>query len=121
MPSLWHGRRPIVAAPSGRRPGQDGPVSIYAVRYTYDDRIEHRMAVRPAHRAWLARQLDAGTLLASGPLTDGEPGALLVFRADTRDELEALLAQDPFATEGVVAATEAREWEQVLGPWADAG
>ena len=95
-------------------------MSIYAVRYTYDDRTAYRMAVRPVHRAWLARQAQAGRLLASGPLTDGEPGALLVFRADSRDELDALLAQDPFATEGVVASTEVREWEQVLGPWVEA-
>ncbi len=95
-------------------------MSIYAVRYTYDDRPDHRMAVRPVHRAWLARQVAAGTLLASGPFTDGEPGALLVFRADSRDDLEALLAQDPFATEGVIASTEAREWEQVFGPWVEA-
>ena len=94
-------------------------MSIYAVRYTYDDRTDHRMAVRPVHRAWLARLAEAGLLLASGPFTDGEPGAMFIFRADSRDELEALLARDPFAAEGVVAFTEAREWEQVLGPWVD--
>ena len=95
-------------------------MSIYAVRYAYDDRTDLRMAARPNHRAWLARLAAAGVVLASGPLTGGEPGALLVLRAASRDELEALLAQDPLASEGLIARVEAREWEQVLGPWADA-
>ena len=95
-----------------------GAVTVYAVRYTYDDRSDHRLGVRPRHRAWLAERLAAGDLLASGPFADGEPGALLVFRAASRDEVDALLALDPFAAEGVVAATDVREWEQVLGPWA---
>ncbi len=92
-------------------------MTVYAVRYTYNAHADHRLAVRPRHRAWLAERLAAGDLLASGPFADGEPGALLVFRAASRDDLVALLAQDPFAAEDVLAATEVREWEQVLGPW----
>jgi hypothetical protein len=94
-------------------------VSIYAVRYAYDDRTDLRMAVRPSHRAWLARLAGAGIVLASGPFTDGEPGAQLVLRADSRDALEEVIAQDPLVSEGVVATIETREWEQVLGPWVE--
>lgn len=92
-------------------------MSIFAVRYTYDERTEVRDTVRPEHRAWLAGQADAGVLLGSGPFTDGAPGALLVLRADDEDALRAVLAQDPFAREGLVAGTDVRGWDVVLGPW----
>ncbi|MBF0687463.1 MAG: hypothetical protein IR158_06805 [Cellulomonas sp.] len=93
-------------------------MSTYAVRYTYDERAEVRDAVRPEHRAWLAELGTAGVLLGSGPFTDGEPGALLVLQAPDESALRAVLAQDPFAREGLVAATEVRGWNVVLGPWA---
>ncbi|MCC2313114.1 YciI family protein [Cellulomonas xiejunii] len=93
-------------------------MSTYAVRYTYDERAEVRDAVRPEHRAWLAGLATAGVLLGSGPFTDGEPGALLVLQAPDESALRAVLAQDPFAREGLVAATEVRGWSLVLGPWA---
>ncbi|AEE45983.1 YciI family protein [Cellulomonas fimi] len=89
----------------------------YAVRYTYDERTDVRDTFRPEHRAYLSTLADEGRLLGSGPFADGEPGALLVFRADDRDALDALLAADPFAREGVVAVTDVRQWDLVLGPW----
>jgi hypothetical protein len=107
MAPLSHGRR------------QDGPVTVYAVRYTYNDQTEHLAATRPVHRAWLAERLAAGDLLVSGPFADGAPGALLVFRAASPDDLHALLAQDPYASADVLADVEVRAWVQVFGPWAD--
>ncbi|WP_087508236.1 YciI family protein [Cellulomonas iranensis] len=93
-------------------------MTTFAVHYTYDERADVRDTVRPEHRAWLAQQADAGALLGSGPFTDGDPGALLVFRATDEAALRLLLAQDPFAREGLVAATDVRAWDVVLGPWA---
>jgi len=92
-------------------------MSIFAVRYTYDERTEVRDAVRPEHRAWLAQQAEDGVLLGSGPFTDGDPGALLVLRADDEAAVRGVLARDPFAREGLVAATDVRGWDLVLGPW----
>ena len=92
-------------------------MNTFAVRYSYDERADVRDVVRPEHRAWLASQAERGVLLGSGPLTDGEPGALLVFRAPDADVLRALLAEDPFNREGLVRSTEVRGWDVVLGPW----
>ena len=92
-------------------------MSIFAVRYSYDERADVRDVVRPEHRAWLAGQAERGALLGSGPLTDGEPGALLVFRAPDADALRAVLAHDPFSREGLIRAMEVRTWDLVLGPW----
>ncbi len=94
-------------------------MTVYAVQYRYDDRTERRDEVRPEHRAYLAEALAAGTLLASGPYADDDaPGALLVVRAGSTAEVEALLSADPFVREGLVADREVREWTQVFGPWA---
>ncbi|OZB49146.1 MAG: hypothetical protein B7X40_05765 [Cellulomonas sp. 14-74-6] len=92
-------------------------MTTYAVRYTYDERADVRDQVRPEHRAWLAGQADRGALLGSGPFADGEPGALLVFRAADAEALAQLLAQDPFAREGLVRTTDVRAWDVILGPW----
>lgn len=93
-------------------------MTVYAVRYTYNDQADTLAATRPTHRAWLADRLAAGDLLVSGPFTDA-PGALLVFRASSRDDVDALLAQDPYAAAGVLATVEVHAWDQVFGPWVD--
>lgn len=94
-------------------------MTLFAVRYTYDDRADVRDTVRPEHRAWLAGLAEAGSLLGSGPFADDDaPGALLVFRADDEAALRDLLTHDPFARERLVAQTEVRTWQLVLGPWA---
>jgi hypothetical protein len=48
----------------------------------------------------------------------GAPGALLVLEASDETALSALLAGDPFQREGLVIATDVRQWDVVLGPWA---
>jgi uncharacterized protein YciI len=94
-------------------------MSTYAVRYLYDDRDDLRASVRPEHRAYLTGLADAGQLLGSGPFTDDEPaGALLVLVAPDRSALDALLAGDPFAAAGLIAATDVRLWDVATGPWA---
>ena len=92
-------------------------MTVYAVQYTYTDDTATLDAVRPEHRAFLRSCLEAGSLLASGPLEGGR--ALLLLVAPDRDALAALLARDPFAAASVIAAVEAAEWKPVIGPWAE--
>jgi len=99
---------------SATRVRQDDAMPTYAVRYTYDERTDVRDRVRPAHREYLLSQKQ---LLGSGPFVDGASGALLVFGTADRAELDAILAADPFEIEGIIAETDVREWEVVLGPW----
>ena len=72
---------------------------------------------RPEHRSYLSALAEHGTLLGSGPFTDGDPGALLVFRAASPEVVDAILADDPFVREGLVAHSDVRAWDVVLGPW----
>ncbi|GAB4099216.1 YciI family protein [Sinomonas halotolerans] len=98
-------------------------MTVFAVEYRYASGTESAASrldeVRPAHRAWLAEQAEAGTVLASGPY-EGGASALLIFRAEDRSALDAVLAQDPFAEAGLIESTEATPWKPIIGRLADA-
>lgn len=96
---------------------EDAVMPTFAVQYTYDARHDLQAAIRPEHRDYLRSLAVDGSLLGSGPYTDGVPGALLVFRAHDRATLDELLSGDPFARAGLIAATTVRTWDVVLGPW----
>jgi uncharacterized protein len=94
-----------------------GLMTIYAVTYRYTDDVAKRDRVRPEHREYLRGLADKGHLLLSGPYGPGEqPGGLLLFRAADKAEVSALIEKDPFAASGVLAASETKEWEPVIGP-----
>lgn len=95
-------------------------MSVYAVHYTYCDDAEALAAGRPNHRAYLGSLLEAGTLLASGPYVDVAPDqALLIFRADSVEAVEALLAEDPFQKDRLVSRHEITRWNALLGAFAE--
>ena len=91
-------------------------MAIYAVTYHYGASPEELDAIRPTHRAWLAEQLNAGRLLASGPMI-AIPTALLIWQSDDLEQLNTLLNQDPFDQAGFIAERTISEWNPVFGPW----
>ena len=92
-------------------------MTIFAVTYRYSDDVATRDALRTGHRDYLRGLADQGLLLVSGPFGPDEPaGALLLFRADDRAHVDALIDKDPFSTSGVIADVTAAEWEPVIGP-----
>lgn len=96
-------------------------MAFYAVTYRYSDDEQTRMEVRPKHRQWLAKLADAGMLMASGPLANAQqPGALLIFQADDKANVEDLLTNDPFAEARVITETTIDEWEIVIGGFGQA-
>jgi uncharacterized protein YciI len=68
---------------------------------------------RPAHREYLTGLEQQGKLVISGPFSD-DRGGLLVYEADTAAEVEKLIAEDPFATQGVFVSWEIRPWNVVF-------
>jgi uncharacterized protein YciI len=88
----------------------------FAVTYSYGDDVDTINAIRPSHREWLGEQLAAGSLLASGPMVN-RPAALLIWKAESIDALNALLDQDPFDIAGVIVERTVEEWNTVFGPW----
>jgi uncharacterized protein YciI len=97
---------------------------MFAVEYSYDPaKNSARDVHRAEHRAWLGALVEAGTVVSSGPYTDGS-GALLLFAgtsAPDADALREMLRQDPFARAGLIEAVRISEWQPVLGAHAPRG
>lgn len=89
---------------------------LVEIRYTEDR--EKLLAVRPGHRDYLIRLADEGVVLVAGPLADDLGGVVLYEVAD-RVELDRVIAEDPYTTEGIVTERTIQEWKVVLGAWVD--
>ncbi len=88
---------------------------LFAVTYRYEPaQSEQREENKPAHRAWLAEQVGAGSIRSVGPFVDGS-GALLVVEAADLAAARALVADDPHCLRGMVSAVTVREWRPVFG------
>ncbi|MFD7657989.1 YciI family protein [Actinosynnema sp. NPDC059797] len=88
----------------------------FAVEWVFGEDQEGRLAVRPAHREYLAGLVERGVLLVSGPWED-QTGALLVYEVEDEDALREVLDADPYTRAGVIASTRVHEWQTVLGAW----
>jgi uncharacterized protein YciI len=87
-------------------------MTTYAVQLLFDRDEDARMEVRPRHRTYLQELFTAGILLQAGPFADGD-GALLIYEASDRDELDGIMAKDPYFTGGEPAASvvSVRQWD----------
>lgn len=68
---------------------------------------------RPAHREYLTGLIEQRKLVISGPFAD-DRGGLLVYEAESAEQVEALIAADPFAQQGVFVSWEIRPWNVVM-------
>ena len=94
-------------------------MTVFAVTYRYTNDVATRDTFRTEHRDYLRGLADQNILLVSGPFGATEqPGALLLFRATSKAEVEAHVRADPFTTEGVIGNFTVLEWEPVVGPLA---
>lgn len=72
------------------------------------------------HLQSLKTLIDAGSLLASGPLAGlGHRAGFLLFDADSRASVERMVDGDPFAREGLIVALRIEEWDPLFGAFAD--
>lgn len=69
--------------------------------------------IRPAHRGYLTKLLDAGQLAIAGPLMD-DSGAIIVYEAENAEAAEALLRADPFHEAGVFIRWTLKPWKTVF-------
>ena len=86
---------------------------LFLIKVSFIEDTEKRMSVRPAHRAFLKDLYDSGRLYAAGPFIDDKGGVSIYDVADL-EEAEATLAKDPYATNGIFATTEIREWNTIF-------
>jgi uncharacterized protein len=85
----------------------------YAAIVTYTPDASVIAKARPAHRQYLIGLKEQNKLVISGPFAD-DRGGLLVYEAETPSQVEALIAADPFATQGVFLSWEIRPWNVVM-------
>ena len=68
------------------------------------------------HVEYLNGLVAAGKLRASGPVVGSARRAgLLIFTVEDRAELDALIAADPFAIEGLIEELTVTEWNPLFG------
>jgi uncharacterized protein YciI len=87
-------------------------MTVFVVELTFDRDEDARLAVRPKHRAYLHELATAGRLRLAGPFADDD-GAMLVYDVADRDELDDILAKDPYFASGdpVASITNVRQWD----------
>jgi uncharacterized protein YciI len=94
-------------------------MALFTVETTYTTDRDKLAAARPRHRAYLQRLAGEGTVTAAGPWADDSAG-FVIYRVEDRAEVDRLLAEDPYTTEGVAESRAVHEWRLVLGEWAQA-
>lgn len=90
-------------------------MNLYAVEYSYADDAAATAEHRPAHREFLRALLPTALLAAGAYPGSDEPGALLLVRGESVVEVEAILDQDPFRTQGLITGRRIRLWNPPIG------
>lgn len=92
-------------------------MATFAVTYTYSDATSaDRDELRPRHVEFLQAQYEAGRLVVSGPFgPEEDPGALLMVAGGSKDEVAALMDQDPFMVKGLIEERRIRQWNLFFG------
>ena len=82
---------------------------MYVINLIYTAPLDRIDDALDAHRAFLAKQFDAGIFVAAGPKVPRDGGIILAVRIE-RDRLGRILASDPFA-EQQLARYEVKEFK----------
>ena len=77
------------------------------------DAKEKRPLHRPAHLEHFKPLADAGHVTLAGPFLDGS-GSLIVIEAESLAEAWAIVAGDPYVTQGVFSHVEVKPFRRVL-------
>lgn len=91
----------------------------YIVRMEHPDGEGWNKHVYP-HVCYLKELIAEGRILASGPLKGTALRAgFLIVAAEDRDQVEGLVAEDPFTKEGLIHKLTIEEWDPLFGMFAD--
>jgi uncharacterized protein len=89
-------------------------MTYFALQYdTVDDFLERRLPFRQAHLAQIDQAYADNRIVLAGALKPS--GALLIFRADARSDVERFVKNDPYVINGLVTSWSIREWAVVVG------
>lgn len=85
-------------------------MKFFAVYLPMLDR-EKSEQFRPQHLAFLDTMRNEGKVYANGKFTDGS-GGLVIYHADSYEDCEALVLNDPYVQEGARGYS-IKQWEAV--------
>ena len=87
----------------------------------HEGSLEKRLAVRPQHLARLEKLDAEGRVIVAGAMPKdrenpqaGFYGSTLILDFDTREELDAWLAEEPFLKEGIYASIDVKPFNKAL-------
>ncbi|MDO4919142.1 YciI family protein [Kocuria sp.] len=93
-------------------------MTVYVATFSYAASSQAMSSLRPARYAYFQGLEEEGTLLASGQLLDGPFGdGMLVLEAPDEAAARRILAEDPFAREGLVGRLDLAAWHPSTGAW----
>jgi uncharacterized protein YciI len=88
----------------------------YILFYDYVENIlERRTPYRSAHLAAAQAAHARGELMLAGALTEPVDRAVLIFKVDDPQIIEAFVRADPYVLNGLVTAWQIRPWTVVIG------
>lgn len=77
---------------------------------------ELRAPHRAAHLEYARSSVARDELQLGGAFVDDPPMGMLLFKAESADDVAAFANADPYVVNGVVGAWRVREWVTVVGP-----
>ncbi|CAN5729352.1 YciI-like protein [soil metagenome] len=80
-----------------------------------DDVLERRAPHRAAHLAYMEDLRQNHRALMGGAFADPVDGAIIVYRAETVEEVRQIMREDPYGKAGLFDQVRIREWTVVVG------
>ncbi|WP_458683383.1 YciI family protein [Prescottella equi] len=88
---------------------------FFLVTYVHPDSDDWRTYLAP-HLTWIASQIEAGVLRASGPtFTGAARSTSSIFESFDRSTLLATLATDPYVEAGLMSEMTITQWDPIFG------
>jgi hypothetical protein len=85
----------------------------YAAIIEYSPDPAKVLQSRPAHREYLKGLQQTANFVIGGPF-GGDTGGLIVYQADSEEQVEKFIREDPFFTGGVFVSWKIRPWKIVM-------
>lgn len=83
---------------------------------------DRRRAVRPVHLEGIQPYVDGGHVLVGGAILDEDDdmvGSVLIVEFESRADVDAWIADDPYVTGGVWEQVEVHPFRPAVGTWVD--
>lgn len=89
---------------------------FFMLTYKYvPDVLTKRVPLRAEHLQLAQKYSSEGKILIGGAFADPVDSAAVIFKTDSRDDIEKFVQADPYVQKGIVTEWSIREWTVVVG------